>query len=230
MPPVLIQPSERPPLVIAALRWVSECAAAHPVSERDEAMRKVGHIDYLVPSEVALAMLDEAGGQSDPWDAMPHIRALDAAVLVSGEKPTPGIQYREQLTPAQQAVAQLIEGETGCHVPSRWQPIRDGSDWITQAQFRAMREVIGPQTEASPERQVPLTEARQRAILAAMERLGIDPLHMPKQQPGRSGTKAEVRTAATKSGAFGKAKKAQQYAFDNTWKSMLKSGDLRKAP
>lgn len=86
-PPITIPTDERPPLVIAALRWVSERAAEEPCSDEDEGRRQRDWVEYFVRPEVALSMLDEASQEANVWLAMPHVRVIDAAVLVARDVP-----------------------------------------------------------------------------------------------------------------------------------------------
>lgn len=234
-PPIVIPFSERPPVVVAALRWISDRAATAPVSEYDDGQRVRGDVSYRVGSELANALLDEAGRHPDPWQAMPHIWVLDAVALMMGDEPRPGISYVEQLTQEQQAAVALIASETDCAVPAKWaDPVHDGSDWITAAKFTSLMERFGPIAEpdapAKSKGRQSVHDLRSPVVLQAIKALGHEPDSLPPNEKGkREGVRSVVKRRAFEinAAAFGVGRDA---AFNNTWDEMHKRGELKSAP
>ncbi|WP_423457614.1 hypothetical protein [Ottowia sp. VDI28] len=232
-PPIVIPFSERPPVVVAALRWISDRAAAVPVSVHDESMRRRCDISYYVSGELAAAMLDEASQHLNPWRAMPHIWVLDAAALMVGDEPPPGISHVEQLTQEQQAAAALIASETDCAVPAKWaDPVHDGSDWITAAKFTSLMERFGPVAEpdvpAKSKGRQSVHDLRSSVILQAIKELGHEPDSLPPNEEGRrEGVRSVVKKRAFQINktAFGPGNLDK--GFNHSWEKMLRDNDLR---
>lgn len=228
-PPITIPTDERPPLVIAALRWVSERAAEEPCSDEDEGRRQRDWVEYFVRPEVALSMLDEASQEANVWLAMPHVRVIDAAVLVARDVPQAGIHYAEELTPAQLAAGRLIQEETGVAMPSRWMPPDGTEAWITSSQLlRLLKLTKVPVEPIQPSR--PRVEPRFEAIREAAKKLDIDLQFLKPQEVGRPGEKATIKKAALadQASAFGVGNQAE--AFDRAWVSMKKDGQIKHRP
>lgn len=231
--PVTIPIEQRPPLVIAALRWISTMAKSNPVSSEDEARRERGWIEYFVRSEIALAMLEQVERHADPWRAMPHVRTLDAAVLLAGDQPQPGVFFLEDLTEAHAEMAQFIAQETGASLPSKWASPQDGSDWISAQQLTALLssskepEKTRPTPTVHQSRQAP----RMRAILRAIDQLSLDPLNLPPKDPKkRSGARAMIKAEAfaIDKAAFGPG--GEDKAFNHAWDAMHDNNTLKYRP
>ena len=230
--PITIPMDERPPLVIAGLQWISDRAAANPVSPEDEARRTRGWVEYFVKSEIAIMMLDQAKRHADPWHAMPHVRAIDAAVLIAGDQPRAGVKWAEDLTPTQLAGARLIHAETGSIVPSKWGPkSSDAETWITNAQLARLVAL----TSATGDHVVPVKpilsrmDARIDAIRAAAKVLGIDLMALTAVQ-GKAGEKRRIRDVAldVQKDAFGRGD--QNQAFNRAWEKMSRDGEIQYRP
>lgn len=234
--PITIPMDERPPLVIAALRWISDRAAINPASPDDDHMRQRGWIEYFVRAEIAQSMLDEAGQHDDPWQAMPHIRALDAAVLVAGDQPQADVFHIEQLTPMQRAAAQRVAQQTGAVFPSKWEPrVEDGAEWISAAQFGDLMGAVAPphqQPDMDKARIVPAPsriQPRVEAIRTTALKLGMDLKNLKPYQPGGASDKAAIKKAAIQDhgAVFGAGEDSRSSAFDRTWEAMTKDGEIR---
>lgn len=81
----------------------------------------------------------------------------------------------------------------------------------------------GPDDVAPP---VPMqrSAAHAQAITAALQARGYDPKALPKPAPGRSGVKAEVRSAIAVPPLF-----VSHKAFNDAWQRMRSSGDIADA-
>lgn len=224
--PIWFSRSEMPALVTVALRWISDEAARQPASEADEVDRLRGDISYFVHHEVALALIDKAGSHKDRWRAMPRVRVLDAAALICGDAPAPGITHVEQLTQEQHEAVGTIVRETGHRAPAELDPIYDGSDWITAAQLRRLLKAYGPEPVDT---YLPFRyQSRPAIVLEAIRRLGWDNRALPPNRPGLAGARKRVMEAAldTHAAAFGNNDKSRKSAFAHVWEQMFKDGDL----
>lgn len=239
--PIYFPIPERPPLVVTMLRWVGERATKDAVSEHDSWLQQIGHIDYFVRSELAMAMLGEASRQNDPWLAAPRIRVLDAAVLLHGNQPQAGIDRIEQLAPALRTTARVIEQETGAGVPMRGAPVHDGQDWILVAQFQELMKRYAP-GNTSPLGDEPGHDSTYVAQLNAILRIlatidakqfgreKIDPTELPPEHlphDKRKTIRSLVWEQAKQMKVFGKVPEQRAKAFERTWNQACSEADLR---
>lgn len=65
------------------------------------------------------------------------------------------------------------------------------------------------------------TAAQDSAILCEIEKLGYDPLALPKNLPGKAGVKAAIRTALSKNPLF-----AGGTVFDKAWERLTARADI----
>jgi hypothetical protein len=75
--------------------------------------------------------------------------------------------------------------------------------------------------ESSEVRPVQRSKAQEDAILAKIQTNGHDPLKLVKNQPGKPGVKAEIRTALGSSGMW-----AGQTVFNKAWERLLRNGTI----
>lgn len=228
--PIYFPILERPPLVVTMLRWIADRAQEDTVSEHDTWLQQIGHIDYRVKSKVALAMLDEASSQNDPWMAAPFIRVLDAAVLLHGDQPQAGIDHIGQLALERRATAMIVAQETGADIPFKKVPIYDRKYWISAAQFQELMKRHGPGSVAKRREKEPLGQRQMRVILEAITKCGYEKTAIPGSERGKRGARGEIKDAAFRidRAAFGpdraiwdeKATKSADKAYNNRWDEM----------
>ena len=72
-----------------------------------------------------------------------------------------------------------------------------------------------------PAKPLQRTAAQDSAILSEIEKLGYDPMALPKNPPGKPGAKAAIRIALAKSSLFTGAR-----VFDKAWERLTSSGDI----
>lgn len=223
--PITIPMDERPPLVIAALRWISDRAAISPASQEDDDRRQRGWIAYFVRAETAQSMLDEAGQHDDPWRAMPRVRTIDAAVLITGDQPRAGLLHIEQLTPVQSAAAQIVAQQTGAVFLSKWAPrVNEAADWISAEQLHDLLVRFGDHQvlPKTPTKRRSLYESRpalrERVILDAVKQLGLEAQALPPNVRGKRGgvrSLIKQKAMAISSDAFGPGDKDK--GFNTSW-------------
>lgn len=228
--PIYFPIPERPTLVVTMLRWIGERATKDAVSEHDTWLQQIGHIDYFVKSELAMAMLDEASRQNDPWMAAPFIRVLDAAVLLHGDQPQPGIDHIGQLALERRTTAMIVAQETGADIPFKKVPIYDRKYWISAAQFQDLMKRFGPGSVAKPRQKEPLGQRQTRVILEAITKCGYVKTAIPGSKRGKHGARVQIKGVAFQidRSAFGPDRaswteedtKSANKAFNNRWDEM----------
>ena len=96
--------------------------------------------------------------------------------------------------------------------------IRNWSTKNGQRVHRRTSEGDGPESKQ---------KRRERVILEAIEKLGLDPQSLPKGASGKAGVKSQIKKTAFEidKAAFGPNDSDKGY--DNTWNPMQKAGDLK---
>ena len=70
-------------------------------------------------------------------------------------------------------------------------------------------------------------QRRERVILEAIEKLGLDPQSLPKGASGKAGVKSQIKKAAFKINKAAFGPNDPDNGYDNTWDPMQKAGDLK---
>ena len=75
--------------------------------------------------------------------------------------------------------------------------------------------------KAGPAKPLQRTTAQDSAILCEIEKQGYDPLALPKNPPGKSGVKADIRAALSQNSLFTGAT-----VFNKAWERLTARGDI----
>ena len=90
-----------------------------------------------------------------------------------------------------------------------------------EQEFANRKQAAIPATAAPEAKPVQRSAAQDAAILAMLQTMGIDPLAVPKNSPGKPGTKAEVRTALDSNPLF-----TGTTVFDKAWERLTSRGEI----
>ena len=91
----------------------------------------------------------------------------------------------------------------------------------TEQEFEARKQVSKPMMTEPAAQPVQRSAAQDAAILATLKTMSVDPLAVPKNSPGKPGTKAKVRTALDGNPLFTGAT-----VFDKAWERLAKRGEI----
>ena len=132
--------------------------------------------------------------------------------VVAGEMRAFSTDLSCHIEPGEQAYADgMLSLEQFC---SWAQGILPGcpADAAVLAQYLGFEVELSPSMQSPPVRRVMAFSAQEDAILEEIRRLGHDPLNFPKNSPGKSGVKKEIRTALANNKLF-----IGDTVFDKAW-------------
>ncbi len=95
------------------------------------------------------------------------------------------------------------------------------ADAAVLAQYLGFEVELSPSMQSPPVRRVMAFPAQEDAILEEIHRLGHDPLNFPKNSPGKSGVKNEIRTALANNRLF-----IGDTVFDKAWERLRDKGAI----
>jgi hypothetical protein len=90
-----------------------------------------------------------------------------------------------------------------------------------EQEFAARNQAAATETTTQTAKPVQRSAAQDAAILATLKAMGVDPLAVPKNPPGKPGTKAKVRTALEGDALFTGAT-----VFDKAWGRLSTRGEI----
>ena len=90
-----------------------------------------------------------------------------------------------------------------------------------EQEFAARNKAAAPESTTQTAKPVQRSAAQDAAILATLKAMDVDPLAVPKNPPGKPGTKAKVRTALEGDALFTGAT-----VFDKAWERLTTRGEI----
>lgn len=179
---------------------------------------KVWYIAAMMQGVDPYRMTDATDNNGDPLDLSDEMQLLISASLVGDitAYPFPG-QLPDNKTEV--STASLVSWLRG----RGYADLADGLDGKVESQQPITTALALPAANPSTPASSPLSRfaAQENAIVAALKALGYDPLQLPKNESGKAGVKAQVKTNLGKTGMWNGST-----VFSKAWERLLASGAI----